>query len=101
MAPRRRDLRNRITPEAFHVDPALLDVPLASPGRRLAALMTDRLLAAALAAVATPPDSLGFFQTLWGDIRQGLHDRIAGAVVIRPGASALSTPRPTAHATGV
>ena len=40
-APPQRDPRSIITPDAFEVAPALLGLPLASPGRRLAALLID------------------------------------------------------------
>ena len=49
MEPDRVDPRTHITPDAFKVDPALLGTPLASPGRRAAALVVDLALAAVLA----------------------------------------------------
>lgn len=49
MEPQRIDPRTHITPDAFKVAPALLGTPLASPGRRAAALAVDLALAAILA----------------------------------------------------
>ncbi|HEX8244284.1 MAG TPA: RDD family protein [Longimicrobium sp.] len=43
------DPRRTITPESFHVAPHLLGLPLASPSRRLAAILVDLLLVAILA----------------------------------------------------
>jgi RDD family protein len=43
------DPRKTITPESFHVAPHLLGLPLASPWRRLAAILVDLLLVAILA----------------------------------------------------
>src|SRR3954453_6571603 len=43
------DPRKIITPESFHVAPHLLGLPLASPSRRLAAILIDLLLVAILA----------------------------------------------------
>ncbi len=45
----RVDPRTHITPDAFKVTPELLGTPLASPGRRAAALLVDLALAAILA----------------------------------------------------
>lgn len=45
------DPRKIITPESFHVAPHLLGLPLASPSRRLAAILLDLLLVAILANV--------------------------------------------------
>ena len=35
------EIRKRITPEAFGVEPSLLDTPLAAPGKRLVAILLD------------------------------------------------------------
>jgi uncharacterized RDD family membrane protein YckC len=43
------DPRKTITPESFHVAPHLLGLPLASPSRRLAAILVDLLLVSILA----------------------------------------------------
>ena len=43
------DPRKSITAESFHVAPHLLGLPLASPGRRLVAILIDLLLVAVLA----------------------------------------------------
>jgi len=45
------DLRKIITPESFHVAPHLLGLPLASPSRRLAAILLDLLFCSILANV--------------------------------------------------
>jgi len=45
------DPRKIITPESFHVAPHLLGLPLASPTRRLAAILLDLMLVAVLANV--------------------------------------------------
>src|SRR5690349_713340 len=45
------DPRKIITPESFHVAPHLLGLPLASPSRRLAAILLDLLLCSILANV--------------------------------------------------
>jgi len=45
------DPRKRITPESFSVAPHLLGLPLASPSRRLAAILVDLLLVSILANV--------------------------------------------------
>jgi len=45
------DPRNLITPESFHVAPHLLGLPLASPSRRLAAILLDLLFVSILANV--------------------------------------------------
>ncbi|HEU4562078.1 MAG TPA: RDD family protein [Longimicrobium sp.] len=50
-APPGIDPRKIITPESFHVAPHLLGLPLASPSRRLAAILLDLLLVAILANV--------------------------------------------------
>ncbi len=42
--PRSQDPRSIITPDAFHVEPSLLGAPLASPSRRLAAMVIDLVL---------------------------------------------------------
>lgn len=42
--PRSEDPRSIITPDAFHVEPSLLGSPLASPSRRLAAMLIDLVL---------------------------------------------------------
>lgn len=42
--PRSEDPRSIITPDAFHVEPSLLGAPLASPWRRLAAMLIDLVL---------------------------------------------------------
>lgn len=42
--PRAEDPRSIITPDAFHVEPSLLGAPLASPSRRLAAMLIDLVL---------------------------------------------------------
>lgn len=42
--PRSEDPRSIITPDAFHVDPSLLGHPLASPSRRLVAMIIDLVL---------------------------------------------------------
>jgi hypothetical protein len=47
-APRARDPRDIITPEALHVAPELLGLPLATPWRRAAALAIDGVLVAIL-----------------------------------------------------
>lgn len=44
-----RNPRARITPEAFQVQPALYGLPLAAPGRRLAAIAIDGLIVVVLA----------------------------------------------------
>jgi uncharacterized RDD family membrane protein YckC len=49
--PPRHDPRDAVTAYAFEVDPALLGQELATPKRRLAALLIDLLLASALAAL--------------------------------------------------
>jgi predicted PurR-regulated permease PerM len=46
------DPRDRITPYAFELDEALLGIELASPSRRLVALLIDLLLAAIIANTA-------------------------------------------------
>jgi hypothetical protein len=46
-----RDPRTIVTPEAFHVSPHLLGLELASPRRRLAAIMLDLLFIGILTAV--------------------------------------------------
>jgi hypothetical protein len=43
------DPRKTITPESFHVAPHLLGLPLASPSRRLAAILVDLLLVSIVA----------------------------------------------------
>ena len=50
MEPQKRDPRDIITQDAFHVDADLLGTPLATPKRRLAALLLDLLLASILGA---------------------------------------------------
>lgn len=45
------DPRRLITPESFHVAPHLLGLPLASPSRRLAAILIDLLLVSIVANV--------------------------------------------------
>ncbi len=47
-----RDPRDRITPYAFELDEALLGIELATPSRRLVALLIDLLLAAIIANAA-------------------------------------------------
>jgi PAS domain-containing protein len=42
--PRSQDPRSIITPDAFHVDPQLLGAPLATPSRRLVAMLIDLIL---------------------------------------------------------
>lgn len=59
-----RDPKQIVTPYAFEVDRTLLGYPLATPKRRLAALL------------------LGFLQIYWDANRQGIHDKIAGTVVV-------------------
>ncbi|MGD2045196.1 MAG: RDD family protein [Gemmatimonadota bacterium] len=46
-----RDPRSVITPEAFHVSPELLGTPLATPGRRFAAILVDLVCIGILTAV--------------------------------------------------
>ncbi|HUH12980.1 MAG TPA: RDD family protein [Longimicrobiales bacterium] len=43
-----QDPRRTVTPDAFHVAPELLGLPLAGPGRRLAAMLVDLLVLALL-----------------------------------------------------
>lgn len=109
MEAQRRDPRDIITQDAFHVDADLLGTPLATPKRRLAALLLDLLLATILAQfggfwlgwavaiiffrIATRKaldhplkrwtGLLGVFQVFWDTNRQGIHDRIAHTAVIR------------------
>jgi uncharacterized RDD family membrane protein YckC len=45
------DPRSVITPEAFHVSPELLGLPLAAPGRRLAAVLVDLVCIGIITAV--------------------------------------------------
>jgi PAS domain-containing protein len=42
--PRSEDPRTIITPDAFHIQPSLLGAPLASPSRRLVAMLIDLVL---------------------------------------------------------
>ena len=42
--PRSKDPRSIITPDAFHVEPRLLGAPLATPSRRLFAMLIDLIL---------------------------------------------------------
>jgi len=51
MEPQKRDPRDIITQDAFHVDEDLLGTPLGTPKRRLAALLLDLLLASILGAI--------------------------------------------------
>ena len=45
------DPRSTITPDAFHISPELLGLPLASPGRRLAAMLLDLVFIGILTVV--------------------------------------------------
>lgn len=59
-----------VTDEPFRVDPALPGRPLSSFRRRTEAFL------------------LGFLEAVWDPNRQGLHDKVAGTVVLRGGADA-------------
>ena len=110
MEAQRIDPRTHITPDAFKVAPTLLGTPLASPGRRAAALVVDLALAAILAELGgfliglgiepAEDDSLSpeeraeaiallgaYAQALDADDRaalDSLQDRIATLVAARP-----------------
>ncbi len=63
MATNVRDPRTIITPDAFRVDPSLLGIPLATPGRRLIALLIDLLVIGVLTALT---NSVSLF--VWGAV---------------------------------
>lgn len=53
MATNVRDPRSIVTPDAFAVDPSLLGIPLAAPGRRAFALLIDLIVIGTLTAITS------------------------------------------------
>lgn len=56
-----RDPRSIVTPDAFQVDDALLGIPLASPGRRLAGILIDLVVIGTINAITS-----GLNVFIWG-----------------------------------
>lgn len=80
----RSDPKTHVTPDAFHVDAALLGQPLASPSRRAVALFFDLVLVAVLASLgfAALTIAVGAFLLRFGRKRaQGLASRRSAMVV--------------------